>query len=175
MNFILYLSGIIIPLTVFCIVGYALLNKHDVYSDFVQGAADGVRTVAGILPTMIGLMLGVGVLSSSGFLSFFTDLIANATKHLGLPAPVVPPMIVKMFSSSAATGLVLDLFKEYGTDSYEGLAASIMMCCTEAVFYTMSVYFLAAGVTKTRWTLFCSLLSTSAGIMASILLAGLLV
>ena len=58
-------------------------------------------------------------------------------------APVVPAAIVKMFSSSAATGLVLDLFKEYGPDSKIGMITSIMMSCTETIFYTMSVYYMA--------------------------------
>ena len=84
----------------------------------------------------------------------------------------MPLTIVKMFSSSAATGLLLDIFKEYGTDSRIGLIASIMMCCTETVFYTMSVYFMAAKVKKTRYTLTGALLATVAGIVASVWLAG---
>ena len=67
---------------------------------------------------------------------------------------------MKMFSSSAATGLVLDIFKNYGTDSYIGMITSIMMSCTETIFYTMSVYFIAAKVTKTRYTLAGAMLST---------------
>ena len=73
-----------------------------------------------------------------------------------------------MFSSSAATGLVLDIFKEYGTDSKIGLIASVMMSCTETIFYTMSVYFLAANVKKTRHTLTGALIATFAGILASV-------
>ena len=68
--------------------------------------------------------------------------------------------------------MVLDIFKEYGTDSRIGLIASIMMCCTETVFYTMSVYFMAAKVKKTRYTLTGALLATAAGIVASVWLAG---
>ena len=76
-----------------------------------------------------------------------------------------------MFSSSAATGLVLDIFREFGTDSRIGLITSIMMSCTETVFYTMSVYFMAAKVTKTRFTLAGALVSTLAGIVASVVIA----
>ena len=85
------------------------------------------------------------------------------------------PSIVKMFSSSAATGIALDIFKEFGTDSYLGLVTSIMLSCTETIFYTMSVYFLAAKVTKTRWTLAGALISTITGIAASVVLAGMMV
>ena len=86
----------------------------------------------------------------------------------------MPLTIVKMFSSSAATGLLLDLFKEYGTDSYIGLIASISMSCTETIFYTMSIYFMTAGIRKTRWTLPGALIATVFGIGASIFLAGMM-
>ena len=75
-----------------------------------------------------------------------------------------------MFSSSAATGLALDIFKEYGTDSHIGFIASLMLSCTETIFYTMSVYFMTAKITKTRHTLFGALLSTLAGIAISVVL-----
>lgn len=174
MSILLYLSDMMIPLLIFCIVGTGILKKKNVYDDFVKGAKDGMKTVAGILPTLIGLMVGVGVLRSSGFLNFLSDKLSYITELVNFPAPLVPLTLVKMFSSSAATGLLLDIFKEYGTDSYIGLIASIMLSCTETIFYTMSVYFIAAKVTKTRWTLKGALLSTFAGIVASVILAGIM-
>ena len=86
---------------------------------------------------------------------------------------MVPVIIVKLFSSSAATGLVLDIFKNYGTDSGIGMMTSILLSCTETCFYTMSVYYMAARVTKTRYTLTGALLATAAGVAASVLLTGL--
>ena len=83
-------------------------------------------------------------------------------------------MLIKMFSSSAATGLVLDIFKNHGPDSLIGMTTSIMMSCTETVFYTMSVYYMAARVTKTRYTLAGAVLSTITGVVASIVLAGMM-
>ena len=84
----------------------------------------------------------------------------------------MPPLcIIRLFSSSAATGLVLDVFKQFGTDSYEGILSSIMMSSTETIFYTMSVYFIAAKITKTRWTLAGAILATMAGTIASVVLA----
>lgn len=80
-----------------------------------------------------------------------------------------------MFSSSAATGLLLDIYKESGTDSLAGLIASISMSCTETIFYTMSVYFMSAKVTKTRYTLSGALLATFAGLAASVVLANMIV
>ncbi len=172
MKFLVYLSDYMIPLIIFCIVGYGLLNRSNVYDDFVHGAADGLKTVIGILPTLIGLMMAVGILRASGFLDFLAGLLGMLTEPLGLPAPVVPAAIVKMFSSSAATGLVLDLFKEYGPDSKIGMITSIMMSCTETIFYTMSVYYMTAKVKKSRWTLSGALFTTLVGIIASVILAG---
>lgn len=115
--------------------------------------------------------MAVGILRASGFLDFLSEIIGKMTAYVGFPSQLVPLAIVRMFSSSAATGLVLDIFKEYGTDSRIGLIASIMMSCTETIFYTMSVYFMAAKVRKTRYTLAGALAATLAGIMASVWLA----
>ena len=84
---------------------------------------------------------------------------------------ISPLTLVRMFSSSAATGLLLDAFQNYGTDSLIGWTASILMSCTETIFYTMSVYFLAAGIRKTRFTLPGALLATTVGAIASVMLA----
>ena len=165
------LSNIIIPLVIFYIVAEGILAKTYIYEDFIKGAKNGFQVVIRIMPTLIGLMVAVGILRASGFLDFVGRITGGLTDSLGYPSELIPVTIIKMFSSSAATGLVLDLFKRYGTDSYIGLVTSIMMSCTETVFHTMSVYFMAAKVTKTRFTLTGALLSTLAGIVASVLLA----
>lgn len=167
------ISNIIIPVLVFYIIANGMINNCRVYEDFVRGAKDGIKTVVGIMPTLVALMIAVGVLRASGFLSFLGNLCKPLSEHFQFPGELVPLTFIKMFSSSAATGLVLDIFKNYGTDSYIGLVASIMMSCTETIFYTMSVYFMAAKVTKTRYTLTGALFSTLAGIIASVVLAGI--
>ena len=173
MSFLLYLSDVMIPLVIFLVISYGLLQKVEVYSSFVKGARSGFMTVIKIMPTLIGLMTAVGVLRASGFLGFLSDIIGQFTKYIGFPSELVPLTIVKMFSSSAATGLLLDIYKEYGTDSEIGRIASISMSCTETIFYTMSVYFLAAKVTKTRYTLAGAMLATLAGLAASVALGTL--
>ena len=160
-----------IPLIILGIVTYGISEKVKVYDEFVKGAKKGISTVLKIMPTLVGLMAAVGVLRASGFLDFLAEMIGRFTAYLGFPSELVPLAIVKMFSSSAATGLLLDLFKEYGTDSRIGTIASIMMSCTETIFYTMSVYFMTAKVQKTRFTLSGALLATVAGILASVWLA----
>lgn len=164
------MNHLIIPLVVLGIVSYGITSKVNVYDEFVSGAKKGISTVIKIMPTLIGLMVAVGILRASGFLEFLAVWIGKITVYFGFPAELVPLAIVKMFSSSAATGLLLDLFKEYGTDSRIGTIASVMMSCTETIFYTMSVYFMTAQVKQTRYTLPGALLATLAGIIASVVL-----
>lgn len=174
MNILANISNIIIPVLIFYIVGYGIASRVKVYEEFINGAKNGLKTVAQILPTLVGLMVAVGVLRASGFMQFFAGLFGKFTENIGIPSDVVPLVFVKMFSSSAATGLVLDIFKNHGPDSYAGMLTSILMSCTETIFYTMSVYFLAAKVTKTKWTLAGALLSMTSGLIMSIIMAAYL-
>lgn len=171
--FLTIFSDWIIPLLILTIVVYAIFKKRPVYDDFVEGAAEGVRTVVKIMPTLVGLMVAVGILRGSGFLDFLGQQMSVLFGDNFIPPQAIPLSLVKMFSSSAATGLALDLFKEYGPDSFIGRFVSISMSCTETIFYTMSVYFLTAKVTKTGYTLAGALIATVAGLIASAYLAGI--
>ncbi|SFS04425.1 spore maturation protein [Anaeromicropila populeti] len=172
MSFLLYISSFIIPLVVLYVVGYGFLQKVHIYDEFVKGAEDGFKVVKGIAPTLIGLMVAIGVLRASGALDMLSSIIQPVTNILKFPSQLVPLVTVKMFSSSAATSLLLDIYKEYGPDSYLGKLGSILMSCSETIFYTLSVYFMTAGVKKTRYTLAGALVATMAGVVASVIVTG---
>ena len=172
MRFLMFLSDALIPILVFYIVGFGILMKKNVYDDFLMGAKEGIQTVVGILPTLVGLMVAVGILRASGLLDFISTTCMGWTEHIGIPSELIPLAIVKMFSSSASTGLLVDLYKEAGCDSFVGMAASVMLSCIETIFYTMSIYFMSVKVRKTGFTLPGALFATLAGIAASIFLAG---
>lgn len=171
MNVVLYLSEAAIPLLVLFIVGGGLLRRQHVYEDFLDGAKSGIRTAVSVLPTLVGLMTAVGVLRASGFLDLVSQLLGKALQATGFPTELIPLAVVKTVSSSAATGLLLDLYKECGTDSFLGRAASIMLSSTETIFYTMSLYFMSVKVKKTRYTLAGALFSTIVGVLASVWIA----
>lgn len=170
------ISNMLIPALIFYIVAMGLSQRKDIYHCFTKGAKEGMKTVVGIVPTLIGLMIAVGVLRASGFLDFFCKIVEGIIGKIadGFPNELISLFVVKLFSSSAATGLALDIYKEYGTDSFAGLTTSLALASTETVFYTMSVYFLAARVTKTRWTLPGALLATFSGLIASVIIAGMI-
>ena len=163
MSIIVTISSFIIPAVMLFIVIYGVIKKENIYDDFVEGATGGLKTVIKVMPTLIGLMVAVGVLRESGFMDFLGRWLGKLTNPIGFPGELMPVTIVKVFSSSAATGMVLDIFKKYGPDSYLGMVTSLMMSCTETIFYTMSVYYISAKVTRTRWTLAGAILSTIAG------------
>ena len=169
-----WFSNMMIPAVTLLAAAAGLLTGRPVFEDFIRGAKEGLKTAAGILPTLVGLMIGTGLLRTSGLLGLLAASVALVVPAALIPPAVIPVILVKLFSSSAATGLALDIFKEYGTDSYLGLATSILMGCTETIFYTMSVYFMTAKVKKTRYTLAGAMLATLVGVAASIVLAGMM-
>jgi len=171
MKFLLYISDYIIPFIIFYIVGFGLLMKAPVFHEFTKGAEDGFKVVLGIMPTLIGLMIAIGILRASGTLDLLAGLVKPLTNLMKFPSELVPLVTVKLFSSSAATSLLLDIFKEYGPDSYLGRLSSIIMSCTETVFYCLSIYFGTVKIKKTRYTLTGALAATAAGVAASVVLS----
>lgn len=165
-----YFSNLIIPILFLYIIAMGFCRKVKVYDAFVKGAKDGMKITLQIFPTLLGLMTAVGVLRASGFFSWMGEKLANLLSWMGLPEMIFPLIFVRLFSTSAANALVFDIFKEYGTDSLEGLLASVLMGCTESVFYTMSIYFVSIKITKTRWTLAGAMIAVFAGVIASVLL-----
>lgn len=163
-----FISDMMIPLVFVYIIFYGYSKRIDIYDSFTKGAKDGFFVVLNILPTMIGLMVAVGVLNASGFTELVTGLLKPIAQMIGYPAEAIPLTFMRLISSSASTGILLDIFKSCGPDSFTGRFVSVMMSCTETVFYTMSVYFMAAGITKTRYTLWGALAANLAGILASL-------
>lgn len=172
MSILLTISDFLIPVTILFIVVFGCLQKVDIYEVFLEGAKEGLQTVIDILPTLIGLVMAVEVVRAGGLLDSMVELLRPLSDAIGFPAELAPLSIIRLVSSSAATGLLTDLFANYGPDSEIGRVASVMMSCTETVFYTMSLYFLSVGIKKTRWTLPCALLANIVGIAAAVWLVG---
>ena len=176
MTWLTVVSDLMIPLTFVAILMYGISKNVPVYDTFIEGAKDGFTTVLNILPTIIGLMIAVGMVRASGLLDIINYGIAPLTERLGYPTEAVPLTLMRLISSAASTGLLLDLFERYGPDSFLGRFVSIMMSSTETVVYTMSIYFMSVKITKTRFTLtgalFCNLVGIIVSLMITIRLYG---
>lgn len=162
------ISNMFIPFIFVSIIVYGYFNKVDVYDTFVEGAKEGLNVVVSIIPTLIGLLLAVGVLRASGTLDIISEILKPFADMINFPVEAVPISIMKPFSSSAATGLFIDILEKYGADSFISKYTAVMLGSTETIFYTMSVYFMSVNIKNTRYTLKGALLSNIVGIFAAL-------
>ncbi len=167
MSFFVRLSDYFIPTIIFIIALYGLLKGVNIYEAFIEGAKEGINVIIDLLPTLVGLMMAVGMLRTSGALDGIAYLLKPLSLLTGFPSEIIPIVLMRTVSASACTGLVLDVFKIYGPDSFYGRLVSILFGCTETIFYTLSVYFMTVKIKKTRYTLTGALIATGAGVCAS--------
>lgn len=146
---------------------YGTLRRVDVYGALVQGAGQGLETLTRIAPALICLLTAVSMVRASGLLQALASWLAPVLGRLGLPPELLPLMLVRPISGSAALGVGADLINTYGPDSELGRMAAVMLGSTETTFYTIAVYFSAAGITRTRYALPAALCADAAGFLAS--------
>ena len=164
------LSNWIIPLIMVAIILYGLLKGVDVFEAFTAGAMDGIKICLEILPTLIGLLVAIGMLRASGSLTALTNALSPLLKHTHFPPDCILVSLLHSFSGSASTSFIIDIFRISGPDSLVGRVSSIIVSSTETIFYTMSVYFMAIKVTKSRYTLGVSIISIASGVVFSYIL-----
>ncbi len=146
----------------------AVLRKNENgYAVLLEGGAQGLRLLAGILPALIVLLSAYGMLKASGGLALLTKLCTPLLSALGIPPECAALMLLRPISGSAALAVGAELMGRFGVDSPIGRTAAVMLGSTETTFYVLSVYFGAAGITRTRYALPAALLADLAGFLAS--------
>ncbi len=151
------ISDLVIPIFILGVIVFSLFRKRPVYSDFILGAKDGIKTAWDIMPQLVGLIVAIKVFDASGGMEFIVRLIKPLTSILHFPSEVVPFALMRPLSGSGSLALATGLFEKYGTDSFIGRTISVMMGSTETTLYTVAIYFGAVGVKNTRHTLVCAL------------------
>ena len=160
---------LLVPLLMLGVCCWALAGKRDVYSLMVTGAGQGLETIKIILPALIVLLSSVQMLRVSGAIDIMTTALAPVCRYLGLPPETVPLVIIRPISGSAGLAVGSEIIAAYGPDSEIGRTAAIMLGSTETTFYTISVYFGAAKIRQTRYTVAAALAADLTGfIMAGI-------
>ncbi len=142
-----------IPAVVFLIVVFGLMRGVPVFDTFVAGAKEGFSSSISILPSLVGLMMAVAMLSASGALDILASFLSPVARLLGLPAQVMPLALIKPVSGSGATAVLVQIFQNNGTESFAGRVAAVMSGSTETTFYAIAVYFGSVGIKKTRHTI----------------------
>lgn len=162
------LGSVVVPATIFFILIFGFLRKVPVFDVFVSGAREGAVSCFDILPSLVGLILAVNMLSASGALDLVSSFLRPAALALGLPPEVMPLALMRPVSGSGSNALLLQLFRDYGPDSFVGRVASVMNGSTETTFYAIAVYFGAVGIKKTRHTIPAALTADLVGYIASV-------
>ena len=163
------MTDYIVPLLLLVSAAAALRKKENAYNLMLQGAADGLKLLANILPALIVLLTAVHMLRASGAMELLSGFLAPVFSFFGIPPETAMLVLVRPISGSAALAVGADLMKEYGVDSTVGRTVAVMLGSTETTFYTISVYFGAAGIKKTRYTIPAALFADFVGFfMASL-------
>ena len=148
---------------------YALRQRVDVFSALTQGAGEGLSVVIRILPALAALLTAVYMLRASGAMDALAAVLSPVLGALGIPPETVGLMLVRPISGSAALGVGSELISTYGPDSTIGRTAAVMLGSTETTFYTIAVYFGAAGIRRTRYTVPAALTADLTGFIAAAL------
>lgn len=154
---------LLVPCLFLFVCCYAMAGKRDVYSLMVTGAQTGLRTILSILPSLVILMACIGMLRTSGAIDRMTEFLAPVCRLLGIPPETVPLVVIRPISGSAGLAVGSEIIATYGPDSEIGRIAAIMLGSTETTFYTISVYFGAAKIKKTRHTVAAALIADIMG------------
>ena len=159
----------IVPTILLLAAVLALRRKENSYQILLDGAADGLRLIKSIVPALVLLLTAVTMLKASGAMQIISATLAPLFRFFGIPPETALLVLVRPISGSAALAVGADLMAEYGVDSTIGRTVAVMLGSTETTFYTISVYFGAAGIEKTRYTLPAALIADFTGFfMASL-------
>ena len=167
MEFFKSISQYAIPVLFLLILGIGLISEVKVYDVFVEGAREGIATIIRIIPTLVGLVVAVGVFRASGALDFLVFLTSPAARLLGIPPEAMPLALLRPVSGSASLALVAETIRIYGPDSFVGRVVSTMMGSTETIFYTLAVYFGSVGIRNIRYTLIAALIADTVSVTAA--------
>lgn len=159
--------NVIVPAIIAFVAIWGCVKRVDVYDSLITGAGDGLGTMVRIVPAMIALLTAVYMLRASGFLELMAQVLAPVLNAVGIPPETVALLLVRPISGSAALGVGAELIENYGPDSPIGRTAAVMLGSTETTFYTIAVYFGAAGIAKTRHAVPAALCGDIAGFLAA--------
>ena len=160
-------SSLLIPLLLTAAALWGLGRRMDVYDALTAGAAEGLTVLLRIVPSLIALLTAVYMLRASGALALLARLLSPALEALGIPPETAALLLVRPVSGSGALAVGSQIMEQYGPDSAVGRTAAVMLGCSETTFYTVAVYFGAAGIRRTRYTIPAALTADLAAFVAA--------
>ncbi|HLR63197.1 MAG TPA: spore maturation protein [Lentibacillus sp.] len=174
MGIITLISIWLIPCFLLIVLVTATWKRVPTYETFVEGGKDGVKMAFSLLPFLVGMIVAISILRSSGALDAFIQLISPVLIFIGIPPEIIPLAMVRPISGTAALGMTTELIGTYGPDSFIGRLASTMQGSTDTTLYILTIYFGAVGIRKMRYALKVGLLADLVGIIASVIIVTLI-
>jgi spore maturation protein B len=163
----------IIPAMVLIILIHGYVKGVDIYSTFIDGAKEGMKTTFRIIPYLIAIFVAVGIFRGSNAMEMLVDLLNPFTSLLGIPSEILPLVILRPVSGSGALGIVKDLIEHYGVDSFPAVIGCVMIGSSETIFYTITLYFGSIGVKDYKHTLKAALLSYIVSVFIILFVVGM--
>ncbi len=161
----------ILPVILIFILTVALFKKVPIYETFTDGAKDGFKVAVNIIPYLVAILVGISMLRASGAIEMCGNLFSNILDKFSIPVDVLPLMIVRSLSGSAALGVFSDIANNLGPDAYATKLAAIIVGSSETTFYVLAVYFGSVGISKVRYALLAGLFADIIGIVAAVAVA----
>ena len=168
------ISALAIPIFIIVFLGWGIIKKVKVYEVFVEGAKDGFNTEVRIITYLVAMLFAIGIFRASGAMDFVVFLLSPVTNLIGMPADVLPLGLLRPLSGSGSLGLMTELMKTHGVDSFIGVLASTMYGSSETTFYILAVYFGSAGIKNTRHALPAGLIADFFGLLGAVFIVRIL-
>lgn len=163
-----------LPAIILLILTLGIIKKIPIYEVFTEGAKDGFTVAINIIPYLVAIMVGISMFRACGIIELIQTTCAGVLSTIHVPADVIPVMIVRPLSGSAALGIFSDIANTLGPDNYATKLAAIMVGSSETTFYVLAVYFGAIGITKLRYALLVGILADIIGFVAAIAVCNLM-
>lgn len=163
-----------LPAIIILILTMGLVKKVPIYEVFTEGAKEGFKVSVNIIPYLVAIIVAISMLRASGIIELGEHILSPVLAYLNIPADVIPIMLVRSLSGSAALGIFSDIANALGPDNYATTLAAVMVGSSETTFYVLAVYFGAVGIKKLRYSLIVGLLADCIGIVAAITVCNLM-
>ena len=161
----------ILPAILLIILTVGLVKKVPLYEAFTEGAKDGFSVAVNIIPYLVAILVSICMLRASGAIDMCGSLLSGVLTKISVPVDVLPLMIVRSLSGSAALGVFSDIANNFGPDAYATKLAAVIVGSSETTFYVLAVYFGAVKIAKVRYALLTGLIADAIGIMVAIVVA----
>lgn len=163
-----------IPLMIAVFLGWGFVKKVRIYEVFVEGAKDGFNTAIRIIPYLVAMLFAIGIFRASGAMDLLVLIISPITNIIGMPADTLPMALMRPLSGSGSLGIMTELMKTHGPDSFVGVLASTMYGSSETTFYVLAVYFGAVNIKNSRHAVPVGLLADFAGMLGAVFICRIL-